>query len=428
MKKIFVMWALAALALLMVAASSSLAIGQTPTTTAGPAAAQTRVVGEVASVDASARQVTVKTDEGQLIAVKTDDKTAILRLPPGETAADKAVKIRLEDVATGDRLFARGNLSADNQSVQARQLVVTGKAAGAQQQSARSREDWARRGVNGRITAIDAAKKEIKVSARTREGAGTILIAANSNVRVMRYAPDSARVSDALPASFAELKVGDQIRALGERSADGLSLTAEEIVVGSFQRVGGTITSINAAAGELTIKDNQAGGTLTVSLGKRSALRRIPPEMVAELEQRRTQVAANTGPGASGGANGAQQPTQSAERRDGNGRRGRDGGGGGGAGGGGRQRAGGRNIQEMLQNLPAITLNDLKTGDAVFIVGSPTGTSASRLTAVTLITGEAGFLNLLQRQGGRPNRDRQPDSPGLPGDVIGGGTGNRDQP
>jgi hypothetical protein len=86
-------------------------------------------------------------------------------------------------------------------------------------------------------------------------------------------------------------------------------------------------------------------------------------------------------------------------------------------------------MQEMLQNLPAIAPGELKAGDAVFIVGSQ-GADTTRLTAVTVLTGDAEFLNRLGRfQGGRNGRDRQqPDSPGLPGDVVGGGIGNREQP
>jgi hypothetical protein len=81
----------------------------------------------------------------------------------------------------------------------------------------------------------------------------------------------------------------------------------------------------------------------------------------------------------------------------------------------------------MMDSLPAITLADLKKGDAVFVVGTP-GNNASRATAITLITGDAEFLNRLQQFQGRPNRDGRNASPGLPGDVLGGGSTNRDQP
>jgi Golgi nucleoside diphosphatase len=48
-------------------------------------------------------------------------------------------------------------------------------------------------------------------------------------VRFFRYAADSVNLNDARPSSFAEIKVGDQLRALGQKSEDGSRLAAEEI-------------------------------------------------------------------------------------------------------------------------------------------------------------------------------------------------------
>jgi hypothetical protein len=87
-------------------------------------------------------------------------------------------------------------------------------------------------------------------------------------------------------------------------------------------------------------------------------------------------------------------------------------------------------MQEMLQSLPAVTLNELKKGDVVMVTGSASGTDRSRITAVTLITGDNEFLKRLIQLQGRPNRDGQNMSPGLPSDVVGGGGTNstREQP
>jgi thiamine monophosphate kinase len=80
----------------------------------------------------------------------------------------------------------------------------------------------------------------------------------------------------------------------------------------------------------------------------------------------------------------------------------------------------------MLENLPAITLSELKKGDAVVVTGTA-GTDTTRVTAATLITGDAEIIQRLQRfQRGVDRPDGM--SPGLPGGVIGGGTGDRDRP
>ena len=76
----------------------------------------------------------------------------------------------------------------------------------------------------------------------------------------------------------------------------------------------------------------------------------------------------------------------------------------------------------MLENLPPITIAELKKGDAVIVTGT-SETDDSRVTAATLITGDAELIQRLQRfQRGGGRADNM--SPGLPGGVAGGGTGD----
>ena len=78
----------------------------------------------------------------------------------------------------------------------------------------------------------------------------------------------------------------------------------------------------------------------------------------------------------------------------------------------------------MLENLPSLAITELKKGDAVFITGTSEADD-SRVTAGTLITGDAELLQRLQRFGRGEDR-RGNMSPGLPGGVVGGGTGERE--
>ncbi|HEX8476040.1 MAG TPA: hypothetical protein VF666_18720 [Pyrinomonadaceae bacterium] len=387
--------------------------GQTPTASA---ATQSRVVGEVTAIDASARTVTIKTAEGRLVVAAMDERSNIVRVPPGETSAEKAVKISLADITVGDRVFARGQVAADGASVTARQIVVTGRVAASTGAQAGAGDDWNRRGIAGRIAALNPATKEITLRARGREGAeGVVVDASSGKVKFLRYAPDSVNAADAVASSFADLKVGDQLRARGERNADGTRFTPEEIIFGSFVRVGGTVTSVNVATGEIAIQSEQMGTPLTVSIGQRTTLRRVTPEIAATITEQRQQRRAPEGQRGDDENRRARREAREA-RGEGGGRRGGGGGG------------GGRNFQEMLANLPLIKLADLKKGDVVFVTATP-GADASRATAITLLTGEAEFMKRLQRFQGRPNRDGQNMSPGLPGDVLGGGnTGTNDRP
>lgn len=375
---------------------------------------QEQLIGEITSIDAASGQITIKTVAGRTVSVQTGDETIYLRIAPGEKTLDKAEKITRADVAVGDRVLVRGGAGVDNQPVIARQLIVVSRQALAGSQE-RNREEWRTRGLNGRIVALNPATKEVTVAVRSREGAQEIIMSASGNTRWLRYAPDSVRRDDAQPSSFAELKIGDQLRALGDRSSDGTRFTPEEIIAGSFTRASGTIVASDAAKGEVTIKDEQTGKSLIIVFGKNSTLRRISPEFVETLAQRREerqQRRAAAGDGAEGQTgrrreNRAGGQTDEAER-------------------GARQRRGGGG-RNFLESLPAITAADLKKGDAVLVTGTPAAADASHLTTITLVTGDAQLMKRwqqLQGQGGGPRNM----SPGLPGDVIGGGTSERERP
>ncbi|HEY0321289.1 MAG TPA: DUF5666 domain-containing protein [Pyrinomonadaceae bacterium] len=414
---------------------------QTDAASQAAPSAQNRLVGEVQTANTAAGEFTIKTDDGRSVKLKTEERVSVLRIPPGETSAQSATKITLADLAVGDRVFARGALSTDGQTFSARQVVVANKQAVAQTQAAQ-REDWQRRGVFGRIEAINADKKEVTIRTRVRgEGNAqgstqgnaqgntqSIVVDASGKVKFMRNAPDSSRSQDAIASSFAELKVGDQLRARGERSADGTRFTAEEIVTSNVQRTGGTVQSVNPAAGEIVVRNDQTGQTQTIVISQRSLLRRITPELASQMAARRAQAGGGAGSGGAAASGGERRGQGGGDARpngqnagDGQQRRGQGGGAGGNRGGG---------FQEMIQNLPAVAIGDLKKGDVVMVTGSQAGTDKSRLTAITLITGDAEFLKRLMQLQGRPNRDGQNMSPGLPSDVVGGGTQNttREQP
>lgn len=386
---------------------------------------QEQLIGEITALDAGSGQVTVRTPAGKDVTFQIGDETSFLRIAPGERSLDKAEKITRADVAVGDRVLVRGGAgreAAAGQPFTARQLIVVSRQA-LDSRREREREDWRSRGLNGRVTALNPATKEVTVSVRSREGAQTVVLSLAGEAKVLRYAPDSVRREDARPSSFADLKVGDQLRALGERSADGARFTAEEVIAGAFSRTRGTIVETNAERGEVTVRDEQTGKNLVVVVSQHSSVRRIPAEFVEEMARRREERQQRRA------AEGSSPDAQSGERRR---RENREGGP---AGEGGRQRRGGGGpggpggggFQRMFENLPTVTVAELKKGDVVMVTGTPTAPDASRVTAITLVTGDPELMRRLQQfQGQGPGQRGM--SPGLPGDVVGGGTGDRNQP
>ena len=313
---------------------------------------QARVLGDVSAIDAANNQVSLKTSEGRLVTVLVHAKTLYRRVAPGETTLEHASVISFEDIAVGDRVLARGEASQID-SVRANALIVIAKTDIAQKR-VQDREEWTKRGIAGRITALNPDTKEITL-ARTQESSSPLIIQAAGNVRFRRYSKDSVRFRDSAESSFAELKVGDQLRALGNKSADGSRFTPEEIISGSFRSVGGIITEVKAESKEVVVKDPNSAQPVTIKLNDDSMMRRLSPDLVKVLEQR---IAANS------------------------------------------QTSSGGDIQSAIEKLSPISISDLKPGEAM-LATSTQGVDPSHVTAVVLVM---GVDSLFKTQGAQPQR------------------------
>ncbi len=350
-----------------------------------PAINATGAIGEVKAIDTAAKQITIKTDAGSSVTVLLSDKTAYMRLAPGEQKLTNAEKISMTDVAVGDRVWARGRVTEDHKSVPAAAVVVMTKADIAKKQEA-ERAEWRKRGVLGVITSLKPETREITISNRTMAGVLSIVIPVSDKTEMRRYAPDSIRFSDAKPASFEDLKVGDQLRALGDRAEDGTHFTPQKVVTGSFRTVAGTVKEVDAAKGEIKITELEKKQPLIIVIKQDAVLRKFPAagEMGGMGFGRGPGGGAGPGQGGQGGPGG--QGAQAGGGRP-------QGAAPGGPGGGGRA-GGGFNIQDMLERLPTISLADVKAGDTI-IVSSTRGVDPGRLTAISLVSGADTLLAML---------------------------------
>src|SRR5215217_8126336 len=137
-------------------------------------------LGEVKSIDATAKQLTIKTDAGSEVIVSLNDKTTYKKLAPGEQSLTNATDVTFADLAEGDRVMARGTVSADQKSVPAVQVIVMTKGDLAKKQEA-ERLEWRRRGILGVITAVKPETKEITISNRTIAGTQSVVIPISDN-------------------------------------------------------------------------------------------------------------------------------------------------------------------------------------------------------------------------------------------------------
>ncbi len=374
------------------------------------------VIGDVAVIDASGKQMFVKTAAGSVVIVSLNDATTYKRVAPGEKTLDNATNTTLAEVGVGDRVFARGKVADDQKSLPARMVIVMSKA-DISKKNEGDRAKWRERGVVGVVSALNPATKEITLQMRGRGEAQQLVVAANADtVKFRRYAPDSVKFDDAKSSSFAELKVGDQLRALGEKSADGARFTPEEVVSGSFRTMFGTVTAVNPQANEVKIKDKQTQQELTVMVSKDSMTRRFPADIAQMMA---TRAEGGGGPGRMGGGGGGGGPQRSGGAPgEGNNARPAGGGGGGapdgaqvpGGGSGGQRRrmggggtggaGGGMDFTEMLDRMPEATIAELKPGDTL-IVSSTAGTEPSRVTAIHLIAGADALVNMMTQRRAR---------------------------
>jgi hypothetical protein len=319
---------------------------------------KTQVSGTITAIDAPGNKVSLKSDKGDEISVTTTARTVFVKIPAGETDVKKGVKVTLADVAAGDRAVIIGPQSADPKTLAASSILVMAKGdvAALQQKDV---DDWKKRGTTGNVTAIDPAAKTVTIKA----GARTFTVQPSEKTTFHRYALDSARFADAKPATFAEIKVGDQMRVLGNKTEDGATILAEKVVSGTFRQIAATISAVDAATGELTVKDLASKSNLTIKVVSDTTMKKLSDQMAAMLA-RRYAPGAQQGGGAPGG-----------------------GGGGRGMGGG---RAGG-DVGQMLDGLPALPIAELKKGDAIMVTTTQ-GADATHATVVMLLAGVEPLL------------------------------------
>jgi ribosomal protein L24 len=342
----------------------------------GGAATAPRPVGVVKSI--SGNTLVLKTDSGPELTVSIADGTRIVRLAPGQTDLKSATPITLPDLQVGDRMLVRGQ-AGDGGAIAASTIVVMKQADVAQKQQ-HDREDWQKRGTGGIVSAIDPASGTIKVSVTP---VLSVEVKTTKDTGFLRYAPTSVKFSDAQKGTMDQIKVGDQLRARGTRSADGKELTAEEIISGTFRNIAGTITSIDTANNAITVKDILAKKSVVIKFNADSQLRKLAPAMAQRLAFFLKSQTAQGGAPTAGQTPASGTPAANPSTANGAGA--------GGGNGQGTRAGGSADFQQILSRIPSATLADLQKEDAVMVVASLGGANGE-VTAITLLGGVEPIL------------------------------------
>ncbi|HXW13844.1 MAG TPA: hypothetical protein VEN79_04980 [Terriglobia bacterium] len=333
-----------------------------------------KVVGTIQAIKGNS--LTITSDTGSPVQVVIADSTRMVRTAPGAKDLKGATAITLSDCQTGDRVLVRGTTAPDGQSLSALSVIVI-KGADIEAKQQQEREDWQKRGTGGLVTAVDASLGTVTISTSAPTGAKPTVIQVSKQTILRRYSPDSVRFDDATSSALDQIRVGDQLRARGAKSADTGEFAAEEIVFGTFRNIAGLVLSTDPSSHSLSVQDLLTKKPVVLKIDTASELHSLPP-MVAQRIAARLK-------GASGGASGAASPGQSttpaateavpaSAANRGSGRPG-----------------GAADFQQMLNRMPAVSLADLQKGMAVMIVATE-GSPQKLPTAVSLLTGVEPIL------------------------------------
>ena len=330
---------------------------------AAQVAAAPHASGTVKAV--SATGVTVSTSAGQDVTVAVPATAKVLVVAPGSRDLKAAASGSLSDISVADKVIVTGT-DGDTATALTAVRVILMKSQAIADSHAAEDAAWSQGG-GGIVRAVDAGGGNIVVA----NGLKMMTVVVTPSTIVRRYSGDSVRFADAQASTVAAIRPGDQLRVRGAKLADGSSITADELVTGSFHNYSGLISSIDATAGTVMLKDLTTKRPVTVAVTANSDVRRIP-----------TMLAARVAMQMKGGAGGAGAPAKTADAQAGDGA-------------GGAQRAGraGMDLSSMLSRLPTETLGGLKVGDAVMIVATSGTADGDKSTAVTLLVGVDAILS-----------------------------------
>jgi hypothetical protein len=304
--------------------------------------------GTVKSVEGST--LTLTTAAGAAVTVTVPADAAVLQLEPGSKDLKSAAKTTLAELAVGDRVLV--TTAPDNPGKAMRIIVI--KSGDIAARNAAEAADWQRRGSSGIVKAVNGAVVTVAVGSRVE------MVDTTPATIFRRYAEDSVKFQDAKPGALNQINPGDQLSARGDKSTDGSTIEAAEVVTGSFENLSGLLTAVDPAAGTLTLKDLTTKKVVTVKVTANSDLRNLPAGVAARFAARSKAGAAPAGGGSAGGQQG-------------------------------HARAAGMDLSRMLNSLPVQPIGELHAGDAVMIVASKG--AGMQPTAITMLSGVEPILS-----------------------------------
>jgi hypothetical protein len=358
------------------------ALAQTP--------APTRFVGTVTAIKVETAEIVVKPDNAAAVSAKLTSDTVVERVEPGAKDLKGAQAMQASDISVGDRVLVV--LMPDAPVLR---RIVDMSALDINKKNEADHLDWTKRGISGVVAAKNG--DEITLKMRSLQGEIRATVTVTDKTKYKRYTPDSVKFVDAKVSKLDEINVGDQLRTRGQKSEDGLKVTAEDVVFGTFVTKAGTVTTVNPESKEIHVNEIGTNKPLLIKLTADSQLKKMP-----------NFGGAPGGPGgaAPGGAQvvrpaGAPAPAP------------------GGAAPAGMRPGGGAppDLAQMIERMPPAKLEELKPGDMV-VVSSTKGAKSDEITAITLLANADMLIRMATMAA--PGGARPQGAAGAGGPSLGG--------
>ena len=289
------------------------------------------------------KSLDVKPENGANVPIKLVPNTIVQRIAPGATSLANAATIAASDIAVGDRVLV--TLAANGTDVL---RVIVMAATDIAKRDEADRQDWIKRGISGVVSAKNGDQILLKIRTPRGDVQQTISVSAKTIFR--RYSSDSVKFADAKLSKLEEISTGDQIRARGEKSPDGMRVEAEEVIFGTFLTKAGSVTGVDAAMREVTVKELGSNKTFIIKVTADSSIKQLPA------------AADGRGPAPGGGP--------------------------------------GANVSQIVEALPVGKFEDIKPGTSI-VVSSAKGSDADRLTAILLVANADLLIRMASTPSGR---------------------------
>jgi hypothetical protein len=351
-----------------------------------------RLVGTVSAITADKATIDVKGQDGAVVTVHFVPETILQRVAPGEKSLKSAEAIQFTDIAIGDKVLVNTDPAAGT----ARRLVVMSATAITKHDEA-DRAAWITHGISGVVAAKTGDDVTLRIRSMQGETQAHVLVSKATDFR--KYTADSVRFGDAKPSSLADVHVGDQLRAKGDKSEDGSKVTAAAVVFGTFVTKAGTITAIDTEHKSVSIKELNTNTAFNVKLTSDSQLKQMPN--FAGMFPGGMAGGGAPGAGAPAGAGAAAAPRRTPD------------------------------IAQMIEHMPTVSLDAIKVGDTI-VMSSTKGAVANEYTAIILLDNAEMLIRMAttqrggQANGGATGAQQGGGAQGMAG--MGGGLGNLELP